>query len=107
WRWGPVAERKRLVGIVKYAAPTTRISGIVEFLRVLLRDLTARWGVHGVSHGAEGTGRGPIDLDGYSVHRVGFPFPITAGRRAAALDPDATIVVSGINDLRLAVPYFA
>jgi glycosyltransferase involved in cell wall biosynthesis len=101
-----VGERKRLVVVVKYAAPTTRISGIVEFLRVLLRHLTERWDVHVVSYDAEGTGRGPIDLDGYSVHRVGFPFPVTAGRRAASLDPDATIVVSGINDLRVAVPYF-
>jgi glycosyltransferase involved in cell wall biosynthesis len=101
-----MTERKRLVVVVKYAAPTTRISGIVEFLRVLLRHLTERWDVHVVSYDAEGTGRGPIDLDGYSVHRVGFPFPVTAGHRAASLDPDATIVVSGINDLRLAVPYF-
>jgi glycosyltransferase involved in cell wall biosynthesis len=101
-----VGERKRLVVIVKYAAPTTRISGIVEFLRVLLRHLTERWDVHVVSYDAEGTGRGPIDIDGYSVHRVGFPFPVTAGRRAASLEPDATVVVSGINDLRLAVPYF-
>jgi glycosyltransferase involved in cell wall biosynthesis len=95
-----------MVVVVKYAAPTTRISGIVEFLRVLLRHLAERWDVHVVSYDAEGTGRGPIDLDGYSVHRVGFPFPVTAGRRAASLDPDVTLVVSGINDLRLAVPYF-
>jgi glycosyltransferase involved in cell wall biosynthesis len=101
-----MGERKRLVVVVKYAAPTTRISGIVEFLRVLLRHLAERWDVHVVSYDAEGTGRGPIDLDGYSVHRVGFPFPVTAGRRAASLEPDATIVISGINDLRLAVPYF-
>jgi glycosyltransferase involved in cell wall biosynthesis len=101
-----MGDRRRLVVIVKYAAPTTRISGIVEFLRVLLRHLTERWDVHVVSYDAEGTGQGPIDLDGYSVHRVGFPFPVTAGRRAAALRPDVTLVVSGINDLRLAVPYF-
>ncbi len=101
-----MGERRRLVVVVKYAAPTTRISGIVEFLRVLLRELNERWDVHVVSYDAEGTGRGPIDLDGYSVHRVGFPFPVTAGRRAAALRPDVTLVVSGINDLRLAVPYF-
>jgi glycosyltransferase involved in cell wall biosynthesis len=101
-----VGERRRLVVVVKYAAPTTRISGIVEFLRVLLRELTERWDVHVVSYDAEGTGRGPIDLDGYSVHRVGFPFPVTAGRRATSLDPDVILVVSGINDLRLAVPYF-
>ena len=99
-------EPRRLAVVVKYAAPTTRISGIVEFLRVLLRRLAERWEVHVVSYDAEGTGPGPIDLDGYSVHRVRFPFPVTAGRRVAALQPDATLVVSGINDLRLAVPYF-
>ena len=101
-----MGDRRRLVVVVKYSAPTTRISGIVEFLRVLMRELTERWDVHVVSYDAEGTGRGPIDLDGYSVHRVGFPFPVTAGRRATALRPDVVLVVSGINDLRLAVPYF-
>ncbi len=99
-------ERRRLVVVVKYAAPTTRISGIVEFLRVLLRHLTDRWDVHVVSYDVEGTGQGPIEVDGYTVHRVRFPFPVTAGRHAAALRPDVTLVVSGINDLRLAVPYF-
>jgi glycosyltransferase involved in cell wall biosynthesis len=101
-----VDERRRLVVVVKYAAPTTRISGIVEFLRVLLRHMADRYDVHVVSYDTDGTGPGPIELDGYSVHRVGLPFPLTAGRRAAALEPDATLVVSGINDLRLAVPYF-
>ena len=72
-----MGEPRRLVVVVKYSAPTTRISGIVEFLRVLLRELNERWDVHVVSYDAEGTGRGPIDLDGYSVHRVGFPFPVT------------------------------
>jgi glycosyltransferase involved in cell wall biosynthesis len=62
--------------------------------------------VHVVSYDTDGTGPGPIELDGYSVHRVGFPFPVSAGRRAATLQPDATLVVSGINDLRVAVPYF-
>lgn len=99
-------DRRRLVVVVKYAAPTTRISGIVEFLRVLLRRMADGYDVHVVSYDTDGTGPGPIELDGYSVHRVGFPFPVTAGRRAAALRPDATLVVSGINDLRLAVPYF-
>jgi glycosyltransferase involved in cell wall biosynthesis len=95
------------VVVVKYAAPTTRISGIVEFLRVLLRHMADRYEVHVVSYDADGTGPGPIELDGYNVHRVGFPFPVRAGRRAAALRPDATLVVSGINDLRVAVPYFS
>ena len=102
-----MGERRRLAVVVKYAAPTTRISGIVEFLRVLLRRLADRYEVHVVSYDTDGTGPGPIELDGYSVHRVGLPFPVTAGRRAAALRPDATLVVSGINDLRVAVPYFA
>jgi glycosyltransferase involved in cell wall biosynthesis len=101
-----VDERRRLVVVVKYAAPTTRISGIVEFLRILLRRMADRYDIHVVSYDTDGTGPGPIELDGYSVHRVGFPFPVRAGRRAAALQPDATLVVSGINDLRLAVPYF-
>jgi glycosyltransferase involved in cell wall biosynthesis len=101
-----VGERRRLVVVVKYAAPTTRISGIVEFLRVLLRRLAEDHEVHVVSYDADGTGPGPIELDGYDVHRVGFPFPLRAGRLVASLQPDATLVVSGINDLRLAVPYF-
>jgi glycosyltransferase involved in cell wall biosynthesis len=102
-----VDDRPRLVVIVKYAAPTTRISGIVEFLRVLLRHMAHTYDVHVVSYDADGTGPGPIELDGYDVHRVGFPFPVKAGRRAASLQPDATLVVSGINDLRVAVPYFS
>jgi hypothetical protein len=44
-----VGERRRLVVVVKYAAPTTRISGIVEFLRVLLRCMAGRHDVHVVS----------------------------------------------------------
>src|SRR6185295_9672690 len=39
--------------------------------------------------------------------RVDAPFPVAAGRRVRALRPDATIVVSGVHDLRQAVPYFA
>jgi glycosyltransferase involved in cell wall biosynthesis len=37
---------------------------------------------------------------------VGFPFPLRAGQRTAALRPDVVLVVSGIEDLRLAAPYF-
>ena len=102
-----MGEPRRLAVVVKYAAPTTRISGIVEFLRVLLRCMAGRYEVHVVSYDTDRTGPGPIELDGYRVHRVRFPFPVTAGRRVRSLEPDATLVVSGINDLRVAVPYFA
>jgi glycosyltransferase involved in cell wall biosynthesis len=100
-----VGGERRLALVVKYAAPSTRLSGIVAFVSTLARHLAERWDLHVVASDADGTGPGPVAHDGYLVHRVGFPFPLTAGRRAASLEPDATLVVSGLNDLRLAVPY--
>ncbi|MBA3303051.1 MAG: methyltransferase domain-containing protein, partial [Acidimicrobiia bacterium] len=99
--------KPRLAVVVKYHPPGQRISGIVGFLTALHRRLAKSWDLHVVSYETEGRGARTVEVAGYQVHRVGFPFPVTSWRKARALRADAVLVVSGINDLRLAAPYFA
>lgn len=94
---------RRLAVVVKYFPPRERISGIIGYLTTLVRRLAEGHDVHVIASG-DGS---PIPTDGYVVHGVGFPFPAMAARRVTALRPNATVVVSGINDLAKAVPYFA
>jgi len=93
--------------VVKYYPPLTRISGIVTFISLFARHLAARTEVSVVTYRPARSDAAELEIDGCAIHRVDAPFPLTAGRKVRSLRPDVTIVVSGVHDLRKAVPYFA
>jgi len=93
--------------VVKYYPPLTRISGIVSFVSLLARHLAARLDVSIVTYRPARADAAELEIDGCAIHRVDAPFPLTAGRKVRTLRPDVTLVVSGVHDLRKAVPYFA
>ena len=93
--------------VVKYYPPLTRISGIVTFVSLLARHLAARADVSVVTYRPARSDAAELEIDGCAIHRVDAPFPLTAGRKVRSLRPDVTLVVSGVHDLRKAVPYFA
>ncbi len=102
----PGGTKPRLVLIVKYYLPTQRISGVISLVRLLVAGLARRFDVHVVAWRAEPEGPEYVEIEGCAIHRVGAPFPLRAGVKANALRPDAVLVVSGVNDMHLAVPYF-
>ncbi|HET9729014.1 MAG TPA: hypothetical protein VFR41_06305, partial [Acidimicrobiia bacterium] len=97
----------RVAVVVKYYPPLPRISGIVTFVSLFARHLAEKADVHVVTMRPSRRETSSLTIDGCTVHRVDAPFPITAGRAVRRLHPDATLVVSGVHDLRAAVPYFA
>lgn len=100
-------SKLRLAIVVKYYPPVTRISGIVTFISLLARHLATHAEVSIVTYRPSRNDPAELEIDGCTIHRVDAPFPVTAGRRVRALRPDVTIVVSGVHDLRKAIPYFA
>lgn len=100
-------SKPRIAIVVKYYPPLTRISGIVTFISLLARHLAARAEVSVVTYRPSRNDTAELEIDGCAIHRVDAPFPVMAGRRVRALRPDVTIVVSGVHDLRKAIPYFA
>src|SRR5690349_379040 len=93
--------------VVKYYPPLARISGIVTFISLFARHLARRADVTVVTSRSSRREAEELEIDGCAVHRVDAPFSLSAGRRVRSLRSDATIVVSGVHDLRMAVPYFA
>ncbi len=97
----------RVVLVVKYFPPLPRVSGIIGFLGVLSDALGHHVDLHVVTHRPRGDSRKVVERPTSTVHRVAGPFPVAAARAVRRLNPAATIVVSGIHDLRQAGPYFA
>lgn len=93
--------------VVKYYPPVERVSGIIGFLRGLNRQLAQRCELEVITWRERSDDRVTLHMDGYDVHRVPGPFPVSAGRKATALDLDGIVFVSGIPDPRLAGPYVA
>jgi glycosyltransferase involved in cell wall biosynthesis len=93
--------------VVKYYPPLTRISGIVTFISLLARHLAARAEVSVVTYRPTRRDAAELEIDGCAIHRVDAPFPVASGHKVRSLRPDVTLVVSGVHDLRKAVPYFA
>jgi len=95
----------RLGVIVKYYPPVERVSGIIGFLRVLNRELARRCDLEVITWRQRSDERTLLHMDGYNVHRVGGPFPISAGRIASTLGLDGVVFVSGIPDPRRSAAY--
>lgn len=98
--------KPRLAVVVKYYHPMKRISGIIGYLEVLFRQLAQTHDLHVVSYRTRGESVPTISKDSYTIHKVGFPFPACAALKLRRLAPRVVIVVSGINNLKLAAPYF-
>lgn len=93
--------------VVKYYHPSRRISGILNFLDALAGPLAARFDLHVISSRRSSEEAPTSSFRGYTLHKVGWPFPLMAGRKASGLRANVVLVVSGIYDLQLAVPYFS
>lgn len=98
---------RRVAVVVKYYLPSPRISGIISYLSLVVEHLARRAEVHVVTSRATRDEPRELEIGGASVHRVDGPFPVRSAREVARLAPDATLVVSGIYDLRKAAVYFA
>lgn len=98
---------QRVVVVVKYFPPYPRISGVLTFIALLVEQLGRRGEVHVVTAAMPDDVSRPETIEHCTVHRVGWPFPLTAARQLRRLGRGPTLCVSGIYDLEQAATYFA
>lgn len=97
-------SKATIVVVVKYFPPFPRISGILTFVSLLVSELGRTHDVHVVT--AALSEPVPESVERCTVHRVGWPFPVTSALATRGIAADVVVTVSGIYDLRLATAYF-
>lgn len=91
--------------LVKYFPPSRRISGVIGFLAPLARHLGKILDLQIFTSRIPGAPEREA-TDTYTIHRVGWPFPISAGRAVKSLGPDVVLTVSSMYQRRRAALYF-
>lgn len=92
--------------VVKYFPPMRRISGIIGYIATLSRYLDDHFAVQVVSFGGPLASRSVEWTEHGRIIRVGSPFPVRAGLTVRSLDPDVVLVVSGLHEPWLFVPFW-
>lgn len=99
-------SRSRIAVVVKYFPPYPRISGVLTYLALLAAEMGETHDVHVVTSSLPEDAPAQESVQTCTVHRVGWPFPLTSAREVRRIRPEVTLTVSGIYDLRQAIAYF-
>ena len=97
--------KKKVVFIVKYFYPIKRPSGITSFLYDLCNNIASDLDLSVISSKYTKQDKKIYHHLGYTIYKVGFPFPLQSALVAKKLKPDLVITFSGIYQPPM-LPYF-
>jgi len=97
---------ERIALIFKYFPPGKRLSGLVSFASLLVRELAKRYELHVFSHCRRREAEGYSAAGSCVLHPVSAPFWPTVGAYVRAVGVDRVILVSGVHKSAFLYPVF-